>query len=71
MSKLAMLCFVYSEHLCQTTKGINEIIERDGNQDDLFAFLVERNIPADEMTLMNIAEDLLKNPPHVGYLTIS
>lgn len=23
------------------------------------------------MTLMNIAEDLLKNPPHVGYLTIS
>ena len=55
----------------QTTKGINDIIERDGNQDDLFAFLVERNIPADEVTLMNIAEDLLKNPPLIGYLTIS
>lgn len=55
----------------QTTKGINEIIEREGNQDDLFAFLVERNIPADEVTLMNIAEDLLKNPPLIGYLTIS
>lgn len=55
----------------QTTKGINEIIEREGNQDDLFAFLVERNIPADDVTLMNIAEDLLKNPPTIGYLTIS
>ena len=55
----------------QTTKGINDIIEREGNQDDLFAFLVDRNIPADEVTLMNIAEDLLKNPPLIGYLTIS
>lgn len=55
----------------QTTKGINDIIERCGNQDDLFAFLADRNIPADEVTLMNIAEDLLKNPPLIGYLTIS
>lgn len=55
----------------QTTRGINDIIDRDGNKDDLFAFLVERNIPADEITLMKIAEDLLKNRPQIGYLTIS
>lgn len=55
----------------QTTKGINDIIDRDGNQDDLFAFLVERNIPADEVTLINIAKDLLENRPLIGYLTIS
>lgn len=55
----------------QTTKGINDIIDRDGNQDDLFAFLVERNIPADEVTLINIAKDLLANRPLIGYLTIS
>lgn len=55
----------------QTTKGICDIIGRDGNQDDIFAFLVERNIPADEITLMNIAKDLLNNPPLIGYLTIS
>lgn len=55
----------------QTTRGINDIIQRDGNKDDIFAFLVERNIPADEITLMNIAEDLLNNPPLIGYLTIS
>ena len=55
----------------QTTKGINDIIERDGNRDDLFAFLLERNIPADEVTLMEMADNLLKNPPKIGYLTIS
>lgn len=55
----------------QTTKGICDIIARDGNQDDIFAFLVERNIPADEVTLTNIAKDLLDNPPLIGYLTIS
>ncbi|MCQ2344451.1 MAG: restriction endonuclease [Paludibacteraceae bacterium] len=55
----------------QTTKGIKDIIERNGNRDDIFAYLVERNIPADEVTLWNIADDLLKNPPQLGYLTIS
>lgn len=55
----------------QTTKGICDIIDRDGNEDDIFAFLVERNIPADEITLMNIAKDLLTNRPLIGYLTIS
>lgn len=55
----------------QTTRGINDIIKRNGNKDDIFAFLVERNIPADEITLMQMAEDILKNPPKIGYLTIS
>jgi hypothetical protein len=55
----------------QTTKGICDIIDREGNDDDIFAFLVERNIPADEITLMDIAKDLLKNRPNIGYLTIS
>lgn len=55
----------------QTTKGIRDIIDRDGNKDDIFAFLVERNIPADEVTLMSIADELLLNPPVIGYLTIS
>lgn len=29
----------------QTTKGIRDIIDRNGNQDDLFAYLIERHIP--------------------------
>lgn len=55
----------------QTTKGIRDIIERGGDEEDLFAFLVERRIPEDEAELMQYAKWLLKNPPLQGYLTIS
>lgn len=55
----------------QTTTGLQKIISNQGNQDDIFAFLVEHNIPGDEVTLYNMAEDILKNPPQIGYLTIS
>ena len=47
------------------------IIENKGNADDIFAFLNDHKIPADEVTLMNIAKEILKNPPIIGYLTIS
>lgn len=55
----------------QTTTGLHKIISNQGNQDDIFAFLVEHNIPNDEVTLYNMAGDILKNPPQIGYLTIS
>lgn len=55
----------------QTTTGILNIIANNGNADDVFAFLVDHNIPSDEVSLMNMAEDILNNPPKVGYLTIS
>jgi len=55
----------------QTTTGIRNIIENNGNADDIFAFLSDHKIPADEVSLINMANDLLKNPPSVGYLTIS
>lgn len=55
----------------QTTTGIFNIIKNNGNADDIFAFLIDHQIPSDEVTLMNMAEDILKNPPKIGYLTIS
>lgn len=55
----------------QTTTGLRAIIENNGNEDDIFAFLNDKNIPADEVTLANMAKDILKNPPEIGYLTIS
>lgn len=55
----------------QTTTGILNIINNNGNADDIFAFLCDHKIPSDEVTLMNMAEDILNNPPKVGYLTIS
>jgi len=55
----------------QTTTILLQMIENKANVEDVFAYLNDRNIPADEITLMNIAEQILKNPPKVGYLTIS
>lgn len=55
----------------QTTTGLRKIIDNNGNEDDIFAFLNDHKIPADEVTLMNMAKDILNNPPIIGYLTIS
>ena len=55
----------------QTTTALLQMIENKANAEDVFAYLNDRNIPADEITLMNLAEQILKNPPKVGYLTIS
>jgi hypothetical protein len=55
----------------QTTVTIRQMIDNNANTDDIFAYLNDRNIPADEITLRQMAEQILKNPPEIGYLTIS
>jgi len=55
----------------QTTKGLLSIIERDGNKDDVVSFIVERNLPVDEIGAEQLADRILENPPLQGYLTIS
>jgi hypothetical protein len=55
----------------QTTKGLLEIIDRDGNAEDLVAFMNDRNLPVDEIEANAIAETLLLKRPNQGYLTIS
>ncbi|MCX8517980.1 MAG: hypothetical protein ORN29_07965 [Rhodoferax sp.] len=55
----------------QTTTGLIEILNRQGNKDDLIAFMIERNLQVDEIEINNIAESILQNRPVQGYLTIS
>ncbi len=55
----------------QTTSRLREIVKNDGNADDVAAYLFDRNLPADETTIRRIAEEVLANPPTLGYLTIS
>jgi hypothetical protein len=55
----------------QTTTGLRKIIENKGNVDDIVAFLHERMLPVDDIEAEKIAQELLKNPPQMGYLTIS
>lgn len=55
----------------QMTKGLRQIIESDGNVDDLMAFMLDRHLPVDEIEAKRLAEEALKNKPEQGYLTIS
>src|SRR3990167_8503586 len=55
----------------QTTRGLSGILQRNGNKDDILAFLEERNLPLDEIGREKLAERILEEPPTLGYLTIS
>jgi len=54
-----------------TTFRLREMIKDGANQEDIIAYLTDKNIPADEITLSQIANKIIKNPPKQGYLTIS
>lgn len=53
------------------TRGIRNILANEGNKDDLIAFMLDRNLPVDEIEASNIADEILANPPLQGFLTIS
>jgi restriction system protein len=55
----------------QTTYGLREILRRQGNKDDIIAFLEERNLPLDEIGRELLADRIINQPPELGYLTIS
>jgi len=55
----------------QMTSGLINILQNDGNEDDLVAFMQDKNLPIDEMEARVIARELLIEPPQLGYLTIS
>mgnify|MGYP000184110849 CR=1 FL=1 len=55
----------------QTTVGIRQILENQGNLDDIVAFLEDRFLPTNEIERQSIAEEIVAHPPNVRYLTIS
>jgi len=55
----------------QTTTGLRRILDNEGNKDDIMAFIEERRLPVDEIESSALADEILANPPEVGYLTIS
>ena len=67
------IIFVTAERTAdfQTTTGIRRIVANSGNVDDLLAFFAERMLPVDEIEANRLAQEVLGNPPEVGYLTIS
>ncbi|MDR0390431.1 MAG: hypothetical protein LBH59_00875 [Planctomycetaceae bacterium] len=55
----------------QTTKSLLQLLENDANQEEIIAYLIDRNLPADAILLSQLAEKILLQPPQQGYLTIS
>lgn len=54
-----------------TTFRLREMIADGANEEDIVAYLMDRNIPADEISLKRLALQILKTKPQQGYLTIS
>jgi hypothetical protein len=54
-----------------TTFRIREMIKDGAIKEDIIAYLNDKNIPADDITLGIIADRILSNIPKQGYLTIS
>jgi hypothetical protein len=55
----------------QTTSGIVKLLESSANEDDLVALFQDRLLPLDDIGARELAEEVLRNPPALGYLTIS
>ena len=55
----------------QITTGILNILKNNGNTDDIVAFLQDRLLPVEEIQASKIADEIMANPPNIGYLTIS
>ncbi|HBK82083.1 MAG TPA: restriction endonuclease [Flavobacterium sp.] len=65
--------FVHKERTADytTTYRLREMVKDGANEADIVSYLQDKNIPADEITLAKVAEQILQTPPEQGYLTIS
>jgi len=78
VSKTAKLDFVSCSFISKertadytTTFRLREMVKDKANVEDIIAYLNDKNLPADEITIQQLAEQILNNPPEQGYLTIS
>ena len=55
----------------QMTSGLRAIIDNDGNEEDIIAFLQDKHLPVDDIEATAIAKELLTRKPAQGYITIS
>ena len=65
--------FIHKERTADytTTYRLREMLADGANEADIIGFLQDRNIPADDITLQQIAQNIIQTPPKQGYLTIS
>lgn len=78
VSKTSTLTFVSCSFVSKertgdytTTRRLREMVDDGANDEDILAYLSDRNMPADDITLNTLTAQVLQNPPEQGYLTIS
>ncbi len=54
-----------------TTYRLRQMVQDNAIQEDIIAYLRDRNLPADDITLDELSQHILSNIPKQGYLTIS
>jgi hypothetical protein len=54
-----------------TTRRLLEMVADDANEEDVAAYLLDRNLPLDDTGAAVLAREILAKPPSQGYLTIS
>jgi len=54
-----------------TTFRLREMIKDGAIKEDIIAYLNDKNIPADDISLQQIADRIIMTKPKQGYLTIS
>ena len=47
------------------------MLNDDANKEDIIGFLRDKNLPGDEITYAQLAEEILSNTPPQDYLTVS
>ncbi|MEY4904034.1 MAG: hypothetical protein RLZZ292_1849 [Bacteroidota bacterium] len=55
----------------QTTFALRQMLSNNANEEEIIAYLMDKNLPADEIGLTQLAKTILATPPKQGYLTIS
>ncbi len=53
------------------TVALRRMIENGANKDDILGYFEERLLPIDNIESETLADEVLRNPPEIGYLTIS
>jgi len=53
------------------TALLRQMLSIDANKEDVIALLNDKNVPGDDITYNDLADEILANPPKQGYLTIS
>ena len=53
------------------TALLRQMLSVHANKEDIVGLLNDRNVPGDEITYSDLADEILANPPQQGYLTIS